>query len=261
MPKPSGSQRAVRRSMVSGVQNQQKSHQARGLQRIFSGQGPRLVSVLAGPSAPSSHEFVLALAAELSRNARRVWLVDTGSDALSSRLGCRPLLPWRASQPLDDQVISAGAYGLLHAPGCLAGDVAFASAAASCRSCDFLLVDGGRFGLTHAPLDPASAQTLIVLLGKHDAEAGYALAKALAAQHSPAQVLLLGEASNSVAQAVKYFDKQNLENLKSGPGLYQIDNNGMETSSNTLTIEANLRWVVSRIMQNDQPKVAHGGCG
>lgn len=237
-------------------------HQAQGLQRLFSGNGaPGLVSVLAAPHAADSHDFSLKLADALARHGRRVCLVDTGSGELFRRQGCRPLLAWQANRPLQDQVISAGAHGLLYAPGCMAGGAAIAKAAAASRACDFLLFDGGRFSLAQAALEPATAQTLVVLLGKPDAEAGYALAKALQAAHSPARVLLVGEPADSVAQTARRFMHQNQESLKTPGDLCQIDNTNRETSSNTLTIEPNLSWVVSRIMANDQPKVAHGGCG
>jgi hypothetical protein len=239
----------------------QGQHQAQGLQSLFSNHGPRLVSVLAAPSAPASHEFILALAAELARKTGRVWLVETETNKLSGRLGCRPLLPWQASRPLDLQVISAGSYGLLNAPGCSVGDKVFASAAAACRDCDFLLFDAGRFSSTEVPIDATTAQTLIILLGKQDAETGYALVKALTASRSPARVLLIGEVADQVAQAAKYFSNQSLESLGTGVGLSQIDNKIQETSSNTLTFAPNLRWVVSRITQTDQLKVAHGGLG
>jgi hypothetical protein len=245
------------------MQFQQKpgQHQAQGLQRLFSNRGPRLVSVLAAPSAPPSDEFVLALAAELARKGQRVWLVETEANKLSGRLGCRPLLRWQANRQLREQVISTGNYALLYAPGCPAGDKIFAGAAAACRDCDFLLFDAGRFSSTEALIDPATAQTLIVLLGKQDAETGYALFKALTASHSPAQLLLIGEVADQVAQAAKYFSNQNPESLQTAGTLSLIGNKTQETSSNTLTFAPNLTWVVSRITQNDQPKVAHGGIG
>ena len=235
-------------------------HQAQGLQQLFSGHAAHVVSVLAGPSAPASHEFALALAAELTGQAQRVWLVERDAAALSQALGCRPLLSWRASQPLGQQVIRAGAYGLIRAPGSMAGDPALASAARESRDCDCLLFDGGRFSPDEAALDPGSDQTLIVLLGNQDAEAGYALLKALKAANSPACVLLMGEAADSVSQTLEHFVAQAVESRQMAGGLCQIDNKVPETSSNTLTIASNLAWVVSKIMQNDQPKVAHGGC-
>lgn len=238
-----------------------QQHQAQGLQHLFSGHAAHAVSVLSGPTAPASHEFVLALAAELTGQARRVWLVQGSAAAISQELGCRPLLPWRASQPLAQQVIRAGAYGLIHAPGSMAGDPALASAARESRGCDYLLFDGGRFSPDEAALDPSSEQTMVVLLGNRDAEAGYALMKALKAANSPARVLLMGEAANSVSQTLGHFMAQAAVSRQTAGGLCQIDNRVPETSSNTLTIAPNLAWVVSRIMQNDQPKVAHGGCG
>lgn len=237
-------------------------HQAQGLQQLFSGRAAHVVSVLAGPSAQASHEFVLALAAELTGQALRVWLVESDATAaLSQALGCRPLLSWRASQPLEQQVIRAGAYGLIRAPGSMAGDAALASAARESRGCDCLLFDGGRFSLDEAALDPSSDQTVIVLLGNRDAEAGYALLKALKAAGSRSRVLLMGEAAHSISQTLEHFMAQIAESRQTAGGLCQIDNKAPETSSNTLTVAPNLTWVVSRIMQNDQPKVAHGSCG
>jgi hypothetical protein len=236
-------------------------HQAQGLQRLFSAHAARTVSVLAGPSAPTGHEFVLALAAELLQCGQAIYLVDTGAGELSHKLGCRPLLAWQPNRPLGEQVIHAGAYGLLHAPGCLAGDRGLADAAAASRACDFLLFGGGRFSRSEAPLDAATPQTLVLLLGRQDAEAGYALLKALNVACSPARVLLLGEAAELVAQTAKKFPMQNLEHPKTAQGLYQNGNRREETSSNTLTFAPNLTWVVSRITQNDQPRVAHGGSG
>lgn len=234
-------------------------HQAQGLQQLFSGHCARLVSVLAAPFAPHSHDFVLGLAAELTRRSRRVRLVEPGTGELSARLGCRPLLPWQPGRPLEEQVISAGNYDLLHAPGRLAGDAALVAAAG--RSCDYLLFDGGRFSPAAAPLDPATAQTLVILLGQADAEAGYALVKGLKMACSPARVLLAGEAAGAVARAAGRFMNQSLEIAHAANDLCQIGNRKQETSSNTLTVEANLRWVVSRITENDQPKVAYGSCG
>jgi hypothetical protein len=236
-------------------------HQAQGLQRMFSGRAVRMLSVLSGPSAPDSHGFVLALADELSRRNRPVWLVETDAGRISQQLGCRPLLPWRASQPLQQQVIRAGGYGLIHAPGIPAGDAALANAALESHGCDHLLFDGGRFSQAEAPLDPGTTQTLVVLLGKQDAEAGYALIKALEAAHSCVRVLLLGEVAERIAQTARRFLHRAVESRQARAEVCQIGNRRTETSSNTLTIESNLTWVVSRIMQNDQPKVAHGGSG
>lgn len=237
------------------------THQARGLLRQFSPRAARLVCVLSGPSAGNSSEFTLALAAELARAGRETWLVDTGLGELASRLGCRPLLPWRPERPLEIQPIRAGKNALLYAPGLLAGDARLARAAAACRACDCLLLDGGRFSPAQAPVDPDGAQTLVVLLGAGDAEAGYALVKALAGRHSPAQVLLVGEAAEAVAQAAERFLGQAANWPQCANALYQNGNKRPETSSDTLTFARNLIWVVSRILQNDQPKVAHGGCG
>lgn len=236
-------------------------HQAQGLRRLFSSQDTRVVSVLAGPTAADEGEFVQALANRLSReDGRPVWLVDAVAGRIADRLGCRPLLPWRADLPLSRQVIRAGACGLIHAPGVLAGDAALARAAGDSRACGFLLFDGGRFTTTGAPLDRFMPQTLVVLLGKRDAEAGYALAKALAATPLPSRLLFLGETADRAAQAARHFLNQAAEGCQARAEVCQIDNRRPETSSNTLTIEPNLTWVVSRIMQNDQPKVAHGGC-
>ena len=236
-------------------------HQAQGLRRLFSSRGTRVVSVLAGPTAADEGEFVQALANRLSReDGRPVWLVDAVAGRIADRLGCRPLLPWRADLPLSRQVIRAGACGLIYAPGVLAGDAALARAAGDSRACGFLLFDGGRFTTTGAPLDRFTPQTLVALLGKRDAEAGYALAKALAATPSPSRLLFLGETADRAAQAARHFLNQAAEGCQARAEVCQIDNRRPETSSNTLTIEPNLTWVVSRIMQNDQPKVAHGGC-
>jgi len=234
-------------------------HQAQGLQRLFSGNAARTVSVLAAPGAPPSHDFVLRMAAELASRGRRVRLVETGAGELSARLGCRPLLPWRANRSLEEQLIGAGDHELLHAPGCMAGDAALVAAAG--RNCDCLLFDGGRFSAVAAPLDPATAQTLVILLGQADAEAGYALVKGLGLSRSLARLLLAGEAAASVARAAGHFMGKAPEIRQAEDELCQIGNRRQETSSNTLTIEANLRWVVSRITENDQPRVAHGSCG
>lgn len=237
------------------------THQALGLLRQFSPRAARLVSVLSGPGGGDSSEFTLALAAELARAGREAWLVDTGLGELARRLGCRPLMSWRPEQSLEIQPIRAGKNALLYAPGLLAGDARLAQAAAACRACDCLLLDGGRFSTAQAPVDPAGAQTLVVLLGAGDAEAGYALVKALAGRHSPAQVLLAGEAAEAVAQAADRFLGQSAMRPEAGKVLYQNGNKRPETSSDTLTFARNLTWVVSRIQQNDQPKVAHGGFG
>lgn len=236
-------------------------HQAQGLQRMFSGHAVHMASVLAGPTAPDGGEFFLALAAELARGGRPVWLVETQAGRISGALGCRPLLPWHAGLPLPQQVIHAGAYGLIHAPGIVAGDAVLAGAAIESRGCDHLLFDAGRFSGAAVPLDPETPQTLIVLLGRQDAEAGYALIKALRSAHSPMRVLLMGEVADRVAQAAQHFMGWGVESRQTEGELCQIDNRRPETSSNTLSIAPNLTWVVSRIMQNDQPKVAHGGSG
>ena len=190
-----------------------------------------------------------------------MWVVDANAGKISEKLGCRPLLPWRASQPLQQQVIRTGAYGLIHAPGIVAGDAVLTGAALASPGCDCLLYDGGRFSLSQAPLDPVTAQTVVVLLGKLDAEAAYALVRQLRALQSPARVLLLGEAADWVAQCAWHFLDQTVESRQTAGSLCQIGNTKSETSSNTLTFAPNLTWVVSRIMQNDQPKVAHGGSG
>lgn len=234
-------------------------HQALGLQQLFSGRAARIVSVLAGPSAADGGEFALAMASRLARNAGPVWLVDNAAGGIAEKLGCRPLLPWRANLPLQQQVIGAGACGLIHAPGIEAGDAALSAAAVDSRGCGYLVFAGGRFSSEQAPLEPRTLQTLVILLGNRDAEAGYALVKALAAARSPARVLLLGEVAGRIAQAAGHFLGHALESRQTAGDVCQIGNRRPETSSNTLTIEPNLTWVVSRIMQNDQPKVAHGG--
>jgi len=238
-----------------------RQHQAQGLHRMFRAHATHLVSVLAAPSAPASNAFTLALAAELSRQGWRVWLVEREPGAISQALGCRPLLPWRASLPLVQQVILAGDYGLIHAPGGMAGDATLAAAARESRGCDFLLFDGGRFSQEEAPLDPRMAQSVIVLLGVHDAEAGYALVKALQAARSPARLVLMGDAAESISRTHAHFTKRPMDGSPTAGIVCQIGNTRPETSSDTLTIAPNLTSVVSRIMQNDQPKVAHGGSG
>ncbi len=234
-------------------------HQAGGLQRLFSGEAMRVASVLAGPSAPPSQGFALALAAAWAKTERRVWLAAAGAGELAQALGYLPLRPWRASLPLAPQVIQAGAYGVIHAPGALAGEAALTDAAAQSRACDCLLFAGRRFSASEAPLVPSAAQTLIVLLGKRDAEAGYALVKGLAVSHSPAHVLLLGAVAERVAQAARQFLNLELAGRHMAAEVCQIGNRPAGTSSNTLSFDSNLTWVVSRIMQNDQPKVGYGG--
>lgn len=236
-------------------------HQAQGLQRQFAGHAAGIVSVLAGPSALPSHEVVLALADELARNAQRVWLVGSAGSELAASAGCRPLLSWRTGRPAGEQLIKMGRYALLHAPHVLAGEKALVREVTAGRDCDCLLFDGGRFVPEHAPIEPSTLQTLVVLLGKDDAEPAYALIKALHLQRSPASVVLLGEAAFRVAQTATNFLGATLESQKSKAGLYQNGNKQPETSSITLSIAPNLAWVVSRIMQNDQHKVAHGGIG
>lgn len=229
---------------------------------MFAGGACCTVSVLCGPTAPDGSEFSLALAAGLARQAYRVWLVECADgNRISHLLGCLPLLSWRAGLPLQQQVIDAGMCGLVYAPGAMAGDAALENAAAESRRCDFLLFDGGRFSLGEAPVDAAASQTLVLLLGKADAEAGYALLKALKTKQSPARVLLLGEVAEVLAQSVSRFMGWVPESRQTEIVLCQIGNRQPETSSNTLTIASNLAWVVSKITQNDQPKVAHGGCG
>lgn len=234
-------------------------HQAGGLRRLFSGEAMRIASVLAGPSAPPGQGFALALAAAWAKTERRVWLVTAGAGEVAQALGYLPLRPWHAGLPLAPQIIHAGAYGVIHAPGALAGEAALADAAAQSRACDCLLFAARRFSASEAPLAPSTAQTLIVLLGKRDAEAGYALVKGLAASRSPARVLLLGEVAARVAQAARQFLNLELEARPMAAEVCQIGNRPAETSSNTLSVESNLTWVVSRIMQNDQPKVGYGG--
>lgn len=225
---------------------------------MFSGRAASVVSVISGPSAPESHPFALSLGLELPRVAGRLWLVESG--AIARALGCQPLLPWRATQPLERQVIRTGeGLGLIHAPRCMAGDAGLVQAAMASRGCDVLLFDGGRFSLTEAPIDSSTVQTLVVLLGSLDAEAGYALLKALATAESPARVLLMGKAAAHVAQAACRFMRRRVECSPIEPGLCQIDNNPPETSSNTLSATANLKWVLSKISQNYQSRTAHGG--
>ena len=240
----------------------QGKHQAQGLQRLFSSEAAsRLVSVLATPNAPDSSDFVLALADALTRFDERVCLVDTRSGHLSTRLGCRPLLPWQSSRAIESQIVAAGGHGLLFAPGCMAGEASIAAVAKTCGNFDIFLFDGGCFTLNEVPLEPATTQFLIVLLGKGDAEMAYALLKALKVLRSPVQVLLLGEQAEHLAQMAKNFLNETVASLNTGDDLCHIRNKIQETSSNTLTIVPNLSWVVSRIMENDNPKVAHGGIG
>ena len=233
--------------------------QARGLQQMFSGRAVSVVSVVSGPSAPDSHPFVLALARELSRDGGRVWLAAS-SAAIARELGCRPLLPWRAGLPLAPQIISTGqGYGLIHAPQGMAGDTALSGAVNDARSCDFLLFDGGRFSLGEAPIDAAANQVLVILLGCQDGESGYALVKALRQSQSPARVLLVGEAADSIGQTAAQFLGWRVESRQVEAGLCQIGNKSPVTSSNTLSAMTNLRWVLSRISQNYHSRAAHGG--
>ncbi len=241
---------------------QNGQHQAQGLQRLFSTEAaPRLVSVLATPNGPDTSEFVTALAETLVKQERQTWVVDSGAGNLSARLGCRPLLSFKQNRTLDSQVVRTGSFGLLNAVSCMAGDISIAEAAKSCRNCDFIIFDGGRFTLTEAPLEPSTKQHVIVLLGRNDAEAAYALIKAIKETNSPARLLLLGEGTARLAQVINKYLKADIPALNLDTSLYQISNKPKETSSNTLTIVPNLGWVVSRITENDQPKVAHGGIG
>ncbi|MEW6132220.1 MAG: hypothetical protein AB1591_03515 [Pseudomonadota bacterium] len=236
-------------------------HQALGLQRLFGGETARVVSILSGPAAPDGAGFALALAAELARQGRRAWLVECAG-GISHRLGCRPLLSWRADdQSLERQVIDAGAYGLIHAPGAMAGEMSLARAAIESRGCDFLLFAGGRISPSEAPLDPCARQTLVLLLGKTDAEAGYALLKALKKNEYPVRVVLLGEGAEAVSHCAFNLLGWQTEARQTAQRLCQNGNMPPVTSSNTLTIAPNLAWVVSRITQKDQLKAAHGGSG
>lgn len=230
------------------------------MQRLFSGETPSVASVLAGPTAPGSRGFAQALAAELARHEKRVWLAAANVDRISQTLGYRPLLSWRTSLPLVQQVIEAGAYGVIPVPGMLSGEAALVDAVMESRGCDCLLFDDRSFTVNEAPVVPGTAQTLIILLGKYDAEAGYALIKGLALVHSPARILLLGEKAELLAEAARQFLAMDVEHRQMAADVCQIDNRKAETSSNTLSVDPNLTWVVSRIMQNDQPKVANGGC-
>lgn len=227
---------------------------------MFSGHATGVVSVVSGPSAPDSHRFVLALGAELAREAGRVWLVESVSGAVAQALGCQPLLPWRASVPLERQLIqTGGGLGLIHAPGCMAGDATLASAVTAAHGCSFLLFDGGRFSSGAAPIDPSTAQILIVLLGRQDAEAGYALVRALRELQSPARVLLIGDIAGCVSQAASRFMGWTLENCRIEADLCQIGNTPYVASSNTLNVSSSLKWVLSRISQNYHSGTAHGG--
>ncbi len=216
---------------------------------------------MAAPRAPDSDAFVLSLADALSKSDQRVWLVETGTEKLTDRLGCRPLLPCQTSRPLETQVIDTGSHGLLYAPRCMAGDASIASAAKSCSSFDVLLFDGGRFSLTEAAVEPATEQFIVVLFVKEDAETVFALMKTLNRLRSPARVMLIGEGAAHLAQSARQFGFRNVDFPKIDGGLSQINNTKQETSSNTLTIVPNLGWVVSRITENNQSKVAHGGFG
>lgn len=235
-------------------------HQALGLQRMFGGETARVVSVLGGPTAPDCGEFSQALAAELARQGSQVWLVESAGD-ISHRLGCRPLLPWRAGLSLEQQVIDAGAYGLIHAPGVMAGEASLVRAAIESRGCDILLFAGGRISSSEAPLDPFTQQTLVLLLDKADAEAGYALLKALKNNEYSVHVILFGGCAEAVSHCALNFLGWLPGSRQGARALCQNGNMPPETSSNTLTIAPNLAWVVSRITQNDQPRVAHGGSG
>lgn len=234
-------------------------HQARGLQQLFAGRSLRVASVLAGPTAPDGLELILRLAEDLDRAGWRVWLVDGGR--IARRLGCRSLLSWQPGQPPARSLVRAGAHALIHAPGVPAGDAALIEAVAASRACDVLLFDGGRFDLDAAPLDPAGAQTLALLLGDRDAAPAYALLKGLQALDSPVRVLLLGAAAGAVSETARRFLDRAPEDHDSVVDLWHIGNKRIETSSKTLTIASNSAWLVSRITQNVHAGMEYGGSG
>jgi hypothetical protein len=239
------------------------SHQAAGLTRLFSGMPVPLtsISVLASPHGPETGAWALCLANALSALQSRVCLVETRSASLSVALGCRPMRGWQPDRSLDEQIIHAHGRHLLSAPGCMAGDLEIAAAVSASGCYDFLVFDGGKLTHQQAAISPETPQTLVILMDGQDVEAVYALHKALRLAHSPARTLILGEGSDSVAQLARHFLNQNLDFCKNLHNMSPNSNNQSQTSSNTLTINSNLTWIVSRIQPKNQKRVANGGAG
>lgn len=238
-------------------------HQAAGLTRLFSGlpTSVNTVSVLSAPHGADSSGLVLDLADALSANHERVCVVQTGFSKLSVEMGCRPMRGWQRDRLLDEQIIHASGYHLLHAPDSMAGDAEIIEAVSACGSYDFLLFDGGRFTRDEAQINPQAAQILVILMGRQDVETVYALHKGLHLMHSPAEMLLLGEESDRIAQLLCRSQNQRPDTCKMSLGVYRNSNNQTETSSNTLTINPNLSWIVSRIRLKNHKRVANGGIG
>lgn len=242
---------------------QESGNQATGLARLFSGLPASIntTSVLSAPHGGDTSKLVLGLADALSAHHGRVCLVQARYSKLSAALGCRPIHSWQCDRLLDDQIIHVSGYHLLHAPDCMAGDAEIVGAVAKCGRYDFLLFDGGRFTRDEAQINPQAPQMLAILMGKQDVETVYALHKGLCLARSPAELLLLGEEGEQVAQLSQRLPDARLGNCKISTNLYRNGNNQIETSSDTLTINPNLSWIVSRIQSKNYKRVANGGVG
>ncbi len=241
----------------------ESGNQATGLARLFSGLPTSIntTSVLSAPHGGDGSELVLGLADALSAHHGRVCLVQARYSRLSAALGCRPMHGWQCERLLDEQIIHISGYHLLHAPDCMAGDAGIIAAVAKCGSYDFLLFDGGRFTRDAAQINPQAPQMLAILMAKQDMESVYALYKGLYLARSPAEVLLLGEGGEQVAQLSRRWPDTRLGNCKISTNLYRNGNNQIETSSDTLTINPNLSWIVSKIQSKNDKRMANGGAG
>ena len=242
---------------------QKMANQATGLARLFSGlpASVNTTSVLSAPHGGDSSKLVLGLADALSAHHGRVCLVQARYSKLSVALGCRPMHSWQCDRLLDEQIIHVSGYHLLHAPDCMAGDAEIIGAVAKCGRYDFLLFDGGRFTRDEAQVNPQAQQTLVILMGRQDVETVYALFKGLCLESSPTEMLLLGEGGEHLTQLSQRLPDTRLGNCKISTNLYRNGNNQTETSSNTLTINPNLSWIVSRIQSKNDKRMANGGVG
>lgn len=237
--------------------------QAAGLAKLFAGTSSAIntVSVLSAPGGADSHKWALALADALTACNEKVCLVQAHHSTLSVTMGYRPMRRWQMERTLDSQLLHAGAYPLLYAPDSMAGDAKIIDAVAKNGRHDFLLFDGGRFSRSEAQINPHAVQTLVVLTGEQDVETAYALCKGLDFLGSPAELFFVGGACRQLAQLISRWQEQNLGECKIQVHLCRNNNNQPETSSDTLTINPNLSWIVSRIRTKNHKRVANGGVG
>lgn len=221
-------------------------HQAQGLTRLFSrDKQPVVVSVFAPAATNVFDDFPADLARIASQHCWRVLQVN----AQPTLLDFRPLFQWQATKPLKLQTAEIDNGLMLFAPGCKSGEAEIVRAAADAGlGLDMVLFGGLCYSLEGAEMEACTAQALILLVNEANADACFAFVKCVTGLSVAMDMLLAGEGSDRVAQAVQRFLKLPVSLADNVGRVWHIRHAVAQTSSNTLSECPDLPRYVARIL-------------